>query len=312
MRFNDNLTAACILLFLAGGTTPKKQHRNQARGYSGTPLPRAEWEGCLNNWYSFAATIPGSLRLSTEEFLADQGRAYDIVGRWLRLDRSAARFLVVLGSQRSASTTLINRLNRGLGDSYHMHHETFRENGIGEWMKRALPSSMTGSRARAQPCAFRRAFTASSLCAGTLVCGLKVFRGQLENDDIGALVDCDDGRSTRVVVLKRENRTAQYASYQHAMKTGNWGTTPSKQKHWTNLTSWKAEPLTLPEYDDALREWYARAEALHHHPVKTEELIADQEGRVVARIDEWVRSDGEAAQLSGDVAPPVARVHVLT
>ena len=97
-------------------------------------------------------------------------------------------------------------------------------------------------------------------------CGFKVFDGHVRPPaSLGQLLGRAP-RRPRLILLERENVTAEHASWQQAVRTGNWGRTPLEQRlagsPGTIPRPLYADSVSLARFREMHASWFLEAEKL--------------------------------------------------
>ena len=109
-----------------------------------------------------------------------------------------------------------------------------------------------------------------------------------------ALARCPDAGLTRVVVLERANKVAQYNSYVRASLSGIWG---PKQAHGEQARSQARVPQPFEHWLAVSTQWFAAARALPDRLLlRSEDFWADPNAGL-ARVREWCSVQAARCQL---------------
>ena len=97
-------------------------------------------------------------------------------------------------------------------------------------------------------------------------CGFKVFDGHVRAPaSLWQLLGRSPKR-VRLILLERENVSAEHASWQQAMRTGNWGRTPTEQRLASGAGTIPrpllADSVSLESFREKHVRWFREAETL--------------------------------------------------
>lgn len=190
---------------------------------------------------------------------------------------------IVFSRRRSGSTSLCDNLQmHPLVDAY---FEVLNPTQYPTALARELEPSFPNHKAViANLSGFVQSF--QSRCTRARACGFKVFDEHVPADKLSLLVNSSE-KKVKMIVLERENITAETDSLREALLNGNFGGTPCQQKRWS---SWgydaPSEVAAAAKLNDSVvaakqRAWFDAVRALSTFGpqmwLKTEDFVASRE-----------------------------------
>jgi len=217
-------------------------------------------------------------------------------GKNVKGSQSSRSFVLLLTSQRTGSSQLTRFLRRA---GFEFEHEVLnRRAHVLRYVASVEPELFVGVELKENICVFRDLYL-NHVCSITAeICGFKVFGSHLlptkhRFDLVEQLLNCDPENRPKIISLERQDKKAQYLSYQEAMRTGNWGSSAREKKraHEHVLIEPK-EPLSEPEWKNGVQKWHAYINSLGEKgfevfSLKTEELLDDKE-RTFAMLEDFL------------------------